>query len=122
MQQRVSVKDRVGKTISPPRSELVGKATSQTRATAKVAVSKTDRNLKLIFKSYARAAAGQASSKHAYTFDQMTLQYATLRLGSFIKFCKDFKIPLKVNQQIQVFNKTFELKMKLPRAKDNDHA
>ena len=42
------------------------------------------------------------------TFDQVTEEMNLIRLGAFVKFCKDFNMPLKLKQQVQVFNKSFE--------------
>lgn len=50
----------------------------------------------MIFKAYARVSANQAVQRK--TFDLMPREYSLIRLGPFIKFCREFKIPIKLNQ------------------------
>lgn len=49
----------------------------------------------MIFKSFARLSASQIPTKK--TFDLVQREQSLIRLGSFIKFCREFKIPIKLN-------------------------
>lgn len=47
--------------------------------------------------SYAKISAQQSNSKQkSLTFDQVFKEYESMRLASFIKFCKDFGIPISL--------------------------
>lgn len=49
-----------------------------------------------------------ANKKVTKTFDLVSREFNVVRVGPFIKFCRDFKIPCKLNQHIMAFNKAFE--------------
>lgn len=66
-------------------------------------IDNTERNLRMIFKSYSRLSAC-SSAQQCFTFDQVQKEYQSLKLATFIKFCRDFKIPIKLSHQIQAFN------------------
>jgi hypothetical protein len=42
------------------------------------------------------------------TFEQNENEFNTWRINTFVRFCKDFKIPCKPQQQLQVFNRSYQ--------------
>jgi len=62
-------------------------------------------NLRLIFKAYAWVS---ANKKITRTFDLVQREFNVLRMGPFIKFCRDFRLPCKLTQHIMSFNRAYE--------------
>ena len=65
-----------------------------------------DRNLKLIFKSYARSGA-----KPHTTFEDSINQFQTWTVNTFVRFCKDFNIPYSLKQQLKAFNSNYQSRL-----------
>lgn len=59
-------------------------------------------NLRLIFKAYSRASA--TSNVRSLSFEDRLDESDSLKIKGFVRFCLDFKINLKVREQIQIFH------------------
>lgn len=57
----------------------------------------------MIFKHYAEL--HQPIQNVSTTFEKMTKIHATMIISDFVKFCKDFELPVTKKDQMEVFRK-----------------